>query len=129
MRVEAEHRATAELRRPLFHVPDVQVAVLDGPREVSLLERRTHPRALRGRYATAEHQRLGAAADPGPHSADDHVVPPGLGKPDLTDLSATRGSHPECTGDPVIEGHVGILFARVSHKAVSPKYVRPSPSD
>ena len=42
VRVEAEDRAAEQLRRPLLHGADVEVAVLDRPREVALLERRPH---------------------------------------------------------------------------------------
>jgi hypothetical protein len=63
VRVEAEDRAAAQLRRPLLHGTDAQIAVLHRPGEVALLERCAHARVLRRRHAAPEHQRLGAAAD------------------------------------------------------------------
>ena len=63
VRVQAEDRAAAQLRRPLLHGADAQIAVLHRPGEVALLERCAHARVLRRRHAAPEHQRLGAAAD------------------------------------------------------------------
>ena len=76
VRVEAEHRPAAQLRRPLLHDADVEVAVLDRPREVPLLEGRPHRGVLVRRHAAPEHQRLGAAAHGRPQGAHHHVAPP-----------------------------------------------------
>ena len=95
VRVQAEDRAAAQLRRPLLDGADVEVAVLDRPREVPLLERRAHRGVLARRHAAAEHQRLGAAADAGPQRADHHVVRPGLGQRDRPDLPAPGRAQPE----------------------------------
>ena len=48
VRVQAEDRAAAQLRRSLLHDADVEVAVLDRPGEVPLLERRPHRGVLAG---------------------------------------------------------------------------------
>ena len=103
VRVEAEHRAAAQVGRPFLHGADVQVAVLDRPREVPFLERRPHPRVLVRRHSAAEYERLGAAADPRPYGAYDNVGRPRFGEPDRTDLSTTRRSQPERMRDPVID--------------------------
>ncbi len=95
VRVQAEDRAAAQLRRPLLHGADVEVAVLDRPREVPLLERRPHRGVLVRRHAAPEHQRLGAAADAGPQGAHHHVVPPRLGQRDRPDLPAAGRAQPE----------------------------------
>jgi len=79
MRVQAEDRAAALLRRTLLDGADVEVAVLDGPREVRLLERRAYRGVLAGRHAAREQQRLGAAADAGPQRADHDIACPGSG--------------------------------------------------
>ena len=71
VRVQAEDGAPAQLGRPVLDDADVQVAVLDRPREVALLERRAHRGVLARRHAAPEHQRLGAAADAGAQRADD----------------------------------------------------------
>ena len=64
VRIQAEHGPAAQLRRSLLHRADVEVAILDRPREVPLLKWRPHGRVL-GRWdATPEHQRLGAPAHP-----------------------------------------------------------------
>ena len=95
VRVQAEDRAAAQLRRALLDGADVEVAVLDRRREVALLERRPHRGVLARRHAAAEHQRLGAAADAGAQRAHDHVVPPRLGQRDRPDLPAAGRAQPE----------------------------------
>ena len=75
VRVQAEDRAAAQLRRSLLHRADVQVAVLDRPREVPLLKWSPHGGVLVRRHTASEHQRLGASADAGPQGAHHHVVP------------------------------------------------------
>ena len=95
VRVQAEDRPAVQIGRALLYDADVEVAVLDGPREVSLLERRPHRGVLARRHAAAEHQRLGATADAGPQGAHHHVVPPRLGKRDRPDLAAARRTQPE----------------------------------
>ena len=95
VRVQAEDRAAAQLRRPLLDGADVEVAVLDRPREVALLERRAHRGVLARRHAAPEHQRLGAAADAGPQRADHHVAAPRLGQRDRPDLPAPGRAQPE----------------------------------
>ena len=95
VRVQAEDRAAAQLRRSLLHGADVEVAVLDRPREVPLLKRRPHRGVLGRRHPAAEHQRLGAAADAGPQGAHQHVVPPRLGQRDRPDLAAAGRAQPE----------------------------------
>ncbi len=62
VRVQAEHRATPQVGRPVLHHADGEVAVLDRSREVTLLERRPHRGALALGHPTVEDQRLGAAA-------------------------------------------------------------------
>ena len=74
VRVQAEDGAAAQLRRPLLDDADVEVAVLDRPREVALLERRAHRRVLAGRDAAAEHECLGAPAHPRSQRAHEHLV-------------------------------------------------------
>ena len=66
VRIEAEDRSAAQLRRSLLHRADVEVAVLDRPRELPLLERRPHCVVLARRHPAPEHQGLGAAADARP---------------------------------------------------------------
>ena len=95
VRVQAEDRAAAQFRRPLLHGADVEVAVLDRPRELALLERRPHRGVLARRHTAPEHQRLGAAADAGAHGAHDDVVPPRLGQRDRPDLPAAGLAQPE----------------------------------
>ena len=118
MRVEAEHRAAAQLRRPLLDGADVEVAVLDRPREIPLLERRSHRGVLARRHTAPEHQRLGAPAHAGPQRADQHVAPPWLGQPDRPDLPTPRRAQPVCVCD--VE-HV-LCLAFVRHRCV----VRPA---
>ena len=95
VRVQAEDRAAAQLRRSLLHDADVEVAVLDRPREVALLKRCPHRGVLGRRHTAAEHQRLGAAADAGPQGAHQHVVRPRLGQRDRPDLPAAGRAQPE----------------------------------
>ena len=95
VRVQAEDRAAAQLRRSLLDGADVEVAVLDRPREVPLLERRPHRGVLARRHAAPEDQRLGAAADAGPQGAHHHVVPARLGQRDRPDLAAAGLAQPE----------------------------------
>ena len=117
VRVQAEDRATAQLRRPLLDGADVEVAVLDRPREVAFLERRAHFRVLSRRHAASEHQRLGAAADAGPERADHHVAGPGLGQRDRTDLPAPGRTQPErsrvsgCHGRTLLDRDPGRCYA------------------
>ncbi len=66
VRVQAEDRAAAQLRRPPHHDANVEVAVLDRSREVPLLKRRPHRGVLGGRHTAPEHQGLAASADAGP---------------------------------------------------------------
>ena len=131
MRVEAEDGAAAQLRRPLLHGADVQVAVLDRPGEVALLERCAHPRVLVRRHAAPEHQRLGAAADARPHGAHDHVVAPRLGQRHRPDLPAARRAQPERVRDSSIADHrrdaavhIADMFARSSHHSALRNYAQ-----
>ena len=100
VRIEAEDRAAAQLRRPLLDGADAQVAVLDRPGELSLLERR--PRWHRA----AEGERLRATADAGAQRADDHVIAPRLGQRDRPDLPEPGGAEPE--GVRVRHGRVAV---------------------
>ena len=95
VRVQAEDRAAAQLRRSLLHGADVEVAVLDRPREVALLKWRPHRGVLVRRHTAPEHQRLGAPADAGPQGADHHVVRPWLGQRDRPDLPDAGRAQPE----------------------------------
>ena len=95
VRIQAEDRAAAQLRRSLLHGADVEVAVLDRPREIPLLERRPHRRVLAGRHTATKHQCLGAAADARPQGAHHHVVPPRLGQREPADLPKARPAQPE----------------------------------
>ena len=95
MRVEAEDRAAAQVRRALLDDADVEVAVLDRAREVALLERRPHRGVLARRDSAAEHQRLGAAADAGDERAHEHVVRAGVGQRDRPDLAVAGRGQPE----------------------------------
>ena len=95
VRVQAEDRAAAQLRRAVLDGADAEVAVLDRPREVALLERRPHRRVLARRHAAPEHQRLGAAADARAQRPDQDVAAPRLGQRDRPDLSAPRRAEPE----------------------------------
>ena len=95
VRVQAEDRAAAQLRRPLLHGADVEVAVLDRAGEVPLLKRRPHGGVLARRHAAAEHQRLGAAADAGPQGAHHHLVAARLGQRDRPDLADAGRAQPE----------------------------------
>ena len=95
VRVQAEDRAAAQLRRALLDGADAQVAVLDRPGEVALLERRAHRGVLARGHAAAEHQRLGAAADAGAQRADHHVAAPRLRQRRRPDLAAPWGAQPE----------------------------------
>ena len=95
VRVQAEDRPAAQLRRALLDDADVEVAVLDRPREVPLLEGRPHRGVLARRHTAPEHQRLGAAADAGPQGAHHHVAPPRLGQCDRPDLPAAGRAQPE----------------------------------
>ena len=65
---------------PLLDQPDVEIAVLHRRRELAVLERGAHRRVLAGRHPAAEHQRLGAPADPGVEGAHQHVVRAGRGE-------------------------------------------------
>ena len=114
VRVQAEDGATAELRRPLLDDAHAEVAVLDRPREVALLERRAHRRVLARRHAAAEHQRLRPAADAGPQRADHHVAGSRLGQRDRPDLPVPGRPEPErmCVG-----GHV-LRLGFVRHRPV-----------
>ncbi len=66
VRVVTEDRSAAQFRRSVLHSADVEVAVLDGPRELPLLERRPHRAVLARRHPAPEHQCLSAAANPRP---------------------------------------------------------------
>ena len=100
VRVQAEHRAAAQLRRSPFDGADVEVAVLDRSWEVAFLKRGAHGGVLGRGHTAPEDQRLGASADAGPHGAHQHLVGPRLGQRDRTDLPAARGAQPErlCVG-------------------------------
>ena len=124
VRVQAEDRAAAQLRRSLLDGADVEVAVLHRAREVPFLERRAHRGVLARRHAAPEHQRLGAAADAGPQRPDHHVAAPRLGQRDGPDLPVPGRAQPERVR--VVE-QVGFVRHRsgirtagpdVSHRAV-----------
>ena len=95
VRVEAEDRATAELRRSLLHDAHVEVAVLDRPRKVPLLKRCPHGEVLGRRHPAPEDQRLGASADARPQRAHHHVTLPRPRERDRPDLTAARRAEPE----------------------------------
>jgi hypothetical protein len=57
---------------------DVEVAVFDRARKVTLLERGAHRGILARRDTTAEHQSLGASADRGMHGPDEDIARAGL---------------------------------------------------
>ena len=110
VRVQAEHRAAAQLGRPLLDRADAQVAVLERPREVPLLERRPHRGVLVRRHAAPVDKRLGAAADARAHGAHHHVVAARLGQPDRPDLPVARFAQPERVR------HFSTVLARISHQ-------------
>ncbi len=95
VRVQAEDRLAVQVRRALLDDADVEVAVLDGPREVALLEGGPHRGVLARGHAAAKHQRLGATTDSGPQGSHHHVVPPRLGKRDRPDLAPAGRPQPE----------------------------------
>ena len=105
VRVQAEDRAAAQLGGPLLHGPDAQIAVLDRPREVPLLERRPHRRVLVGRHAAPEDERLGAAADAGAHGAHHHIAAPRTGQRDRPDLPTAGRAQPERVCGSLIVDH------------------------
>jgi hypothetical protein len=94
---QAEHRAAEQRLRTVFDLADVEVAVLERRREVADLERRPHPGVLTRRHATAEHERLGSAADRGVAGPDDDVAGPGGGEIDGADLALAGSAEPEGT--------------------------------
>src|SRR3954464_12992989 len=98
MRIEAEHRTTAQLGRALLHDPDVEVAVLDGPREVPVLKRRPHRRVLVRRHAAPEHQRFGTATDARAQRSYQHVFLAELGQRGRPDLAVSGRAQPERVG-------------------------------
>ena len=87
VRVQAEHRAAAQLRRPLLHDADIEVAVLDRPREVPFLKRCPHGVVLAGGTPprntsvsvprlTPEHNvRTSTSSCPGSDSATGRISP------------------------------------------------------
>ena len=79
MGIEAEHRATAQLRRPGFDDADVEIAVLDRPGELPVLERRPHHGVLARRHAAAKDQRLGPPAHSRTQRPDEDLARPGAG--------------------------------------------------
>jgi hypothetical protein len=83
-------------------------------------------RALVRRHAAAEHERLGAAADPRPYGAHDNVGRARFGELDPADLSTTRRSQPERLCDPAIDV---LVSAHCSHRSLVPKYARRPPPD
>ncbi len=112
VREEAEDRAAAQPGGPLFDGADVEVAVLDRPREVALLERSPHRGVLTWRHTAAEHERLGAAADAGPQRAHHHVVSSGRGQRDRSDLPDAGRAQPERACLVVHGAHLGRSSAR-----------------
>ena len=116
---------------PVLHLADVEVAVLDGRRELADLERRPHPGVLARGHAAAEDEGLGAAADrrePGPHH---DVVRPGGGQVDGADLALAGGTQPEgaraCDARtfPPLSNEPARQRARASHRVRLPRRPRP----
>ena len=95
VRKQTEDGSAAQFRRSVLHRADVEVAVLDRRRELSLLKRRPHRGVLACRHTAAEHQRLSAATDARPQGAHQHVVRPGFREGDRTDLPFTRRAQPK----------------------------------
>ncbi len=95
VRVEAEDRAPFQAGRPTLDHADVEVAVLDRPREVALLEGRAHRGVLALGHPATEHQRLGSAADAAVQRAHEHLVGAGLRQSHRADLATPRPCHPE----------------------------------
>ena len=124
MRVEAEHRAAAQLGGPFLHGADVEIAVLDRPGKVPFLERRPHRDALVERNGAAEHQRFGPAADPRAQGPDDDVGGPRLGQLDSADLAAAGLSQPERLGDSVPGARAAVLSTRLSHDGTDSEATR-----
>ncbi len=63
VRMQAEHDAVAQRRRPRLHLPDRGVAVLDRERERAAHHRRAHPVVFALGHPPGMDQTLGAAAD------------------------------------------------------------------
>src|SRR5690242_7054227 len=116
MRVEAEHRAAAELGGAFLHGADVEIAEFDRARKIALLERRSHPRALIRRDGTAKHECLGATTDSGQQGAHDDLVGPRRAEPDRANLAETRLSEPERLRDSVFERRTAFVLTGLCHE-------------
>jgi len=85
--VEAEHRPAEQRRRAGLDHADVEVPVLDRPREFAGLGGAAHRRVLAGRHAAAMDDQFGAAADSASDRAHQHLVGPGVGQRLRADLA------------------------------------------
>jgi hypothetical protein len=93
--MQAEDRAAHQRRRAGLDDADAQVAVLDGAREVTFLERRPHRQVLVERDVPTEHERLGPPADRGPQGAHPHLTGLRRFQPDRPDLGHAGFTQPE----------------------------------
>src|SRR5262249_60768090 len=95
MRIEYEGASAGQRCRAALDRADAGVPVLDRRGKRSGLKGCRHPIALRRRHATLEHQRFGAAADPAEERAHRDLVRGWIAKRLDTELTPTRGRHPE----------------------------------
>ena len=95
---EREHQAAHEFGRPCLNLADVAVAVLHRRWKIARLERRAHALTLGLRHASAEDQRLGAAADAAVAGADDGVGGCGEGQRFVVNRPMAGCGDPECPG-------------------------------
>src|SRR5436190_22527242 len=96
MRVQREHMAAQQSGRSVLDAADRRVAVLDRSRKLPGLKWRLHPLELAGRHATAEDQRLGAAADSAVQRPYHHILGRGWRETLVSDFSPLRRYDPEC---------------------------------
>ena len=74
MRMQAEDRPAAPLRRALLDDADGAIAVFHREGKIPLLHRRAHARIFRRRHASFEDETFGAAADRAPLRGDEGLA-------------------------------------------------------
>jgi hypothetical protein len=72
--MEAEHAAADCLLGPILNEADHRIAIFDGRRKLTLLERAAHPAPFALGHFTAENEAFGAPADGTDKAPDQHLA-------------------------------------------------------
>ena len=95
MGIETEHDTAPQSGRSLFHVPDIDISILDRRRKVAGLKRRSHPSELACRHRTVEDKGFSATTDAAVQRPDQNFLGGRFGQSLGTNFARARSDDPE----------------------------------